>query len=394
MDCERFNQVVIDLLYAEVDPAVVSQLQQHLERCEGCAMTLSNLRAARKLLAIPVFEPPVGVEEPAMRAGQQYCANLPWYRRLAGWVSWAGRFAMHPQIAMGALLVLIVGSGLLLMRAQQGSWQAAVVRVTERGVPEVRESETVAQPDPVSLLAQTAVRADPSNSVGANAAGADTKGAALRSDDMPVLSPTENTDNNNADDPARAQGSADDAASDAPAMDSEPAELASASEANPEQHGTDSFADALSMYQSKNYAAAYRAFDRIALAGGPKAASAAMYAARSVRISAGCSHALHRFDAIATKYRGMPEAIEAKWQSAACARILGDYIRARLVYRELAQIDGLRERAEKELARIPPGHGAATAPTSSASESADPAPDSSAGSDPAGAEAPSSEPAR
>jgi hypothetical protein len=114
----------------------------------------------------------------------------------------------------------------------------------------------------------------------------------------------------------------------------------------------DAYAEAMALFKARDFANAYRAFDAIAARGGPNAASAALHAAKAVRASSGCTTALQRFESIMSRFGGTGAGVEAKWEAASCARILGDLTRARIIYRELAAMQGQRERAERELARI------------------------------------------
>ena len=53
-------------------------------------------------------------------------------------LAWAGSHAMRPQLAMAALFVLVIGSGLLLLPGSRSSTPIGPVRVTERGEPRRR----------------------------------------------------------------------------------------------------------------------------------------------------------------------------------------------------------------------------------------------------------------
>lgn len=358
MDCEQFDQHVMELLYEEADKSLSAQLQRHVEHCKRCAAQWSELRAVRKMVVLAKYEVPVGVEEEVLELAREYQRRLPWHRRLGRWISWAGAYSMRPQIAMGALLLLMIGSGLILVRTKPGAWQMGVVRVTERGVPERVGAESAQLQDPALLESAglQAIAAANGEHAGASRDFYEPGGDG-RNDRGVDGQNSANTVNDTDDGQVAVGQGASDGAGGAAAADTvdQGGDATVQGGVQAPLEVSEQFTQALKMYQDKKYGQAYRAFDRIAMAGGPQAAAAAMYAANSVRISAGCSFALPRFDSVAVRFSGTPQAIEAKWQAASCARIVGDYIRARLIYRELAQNPGLRERAEKELARIPPG---------------------------------------
>jgi hypothetical protein len=116
----------------------------------------------------------------------------------------------------------------------------------------------------------------------------------------------------------------------------------------------DGFADALALYESRDYANALRAFDMVAGKGGPNGSNAALYAARSVRATSGCPAATPRLESVVSHYAGTSASEQAKWEAAACYKVLGNYDRARQLYTELAQGAGNKDRAEREMARLTP----------------------------------------
>ncbi len=353
MDCEQFDNIVMDVLYGEIDEKQSADAKRHVEGCERCASTLSDLRAARKSAILPLVDAPSGFEHDLMEAAKQAQKQVPWPRRLSRWVSWAGGYAMRPQIAMAALLLLMIGSSLLLIRGGPGSEQVGVVRITEQGVPEREGANDMIAPDPADLPPRSpsgagpgrmgdnsAGRHQPRSDKGANAAAGKSAAEAIAEAIFP---------------------DAGDAKGNAELVPSPTGSRASAQQLNTVQGPggpssdappADAYAEAVAMYRAQDYANAYRRFDAIALEGGPNAASAALYAAKAVRASSGCSNALPRFESIAARFGNSGAGVQAKWEAATCARITGDYTRARILYRNLARIEGQRKRAERELARI------------------------------------------
>lgn len=371
MDCEQFDKIVMDLLYGEADEEHSAEAKRHAERCERCASTLGDLRATRKALSVPLVEAPAGFEQHILEAARQAQQEIPWPRRIGRWVSWAGGYAMRPQLAMAALLLLMIGSSLLLIRGRPGSEQFGVVRVTEQGVPEREGAEQIITPDPAQLPPRTATGApEPRKGSGgargrglpevgkgnaeakrpedilADGLGPDAGDAGVNLDGQ-IPSPTGNRAAQQQFNNMQRPGG-------------------SGSGAPP----ADGYAQAMAMYRARDFANAYRAFDGIAMSGGANAPSAALYAAKAVRASSGCTNALPRFESVIARFGNAGAGIEAKWEAATCARIVGDFTRARILYRELASLASQRERAERELARISThGTNRSASPSASAKES-------------------------
>ena len=135
MDCEKFDQHVIDELYDELDEVTHAALKRHVEGCSRCAAILSGLRATRDVGILPIEEPSDDLEARILDAVAVAQKKAPWPRKVLRGLAWAGSHAMRPQLAMAALFFLVIGSSLLLLRAKPGTGGFAPVRVTERGAP-------------------------------------------------------------------------------------------------------------------------------------------------------------------------------------------------------------------------------------------------------------------
>lgn len=134
MDCERFDQITLDALYEELDDVQALAVRRHLEGCVRCKALWSELSATRETGVLPLEEPSADLEARILAATAEAQRNAPWPRRVQRTLAWAGSQAMRPQLASAALLVLILGSSVLLLRPK-GDVSRAPVRVTERGVP-------------------------------------------------------------------------------------------------------------------------------------------------------------------------------------------------------------------------------------------------------------------
>ncbi len=166
MDCEKFDQHLMDALYEELDELLYADFRRHVESCSRCAATFSGMRATRDVGVLPLEEPRADLEQRILAAALSAQARTPWHRKALRMLAWAGSHAMRPQLAMAALFVLVVGSSLLLLRPQSTK-APTPVRVTERGMPvpepladpaapAVQESEAAAQ----GTSAPAAVAAD------------------------------------------------------------------------------------------------------------------------------------------------------------------------------------------------------------------------------------------
>src|SRR5688572_1503761 len=135
MDCEKFDQHVIDALYDELDELTHAALKRHVEGCSRCAGAYSGLRATREVGLLPLEEPSDSLEARILEAVSVAQKKTPWHKKVLRGLAWAGSHAMRPQLAMAALFFLVIGSSLILLRAKPGSVATAPVSITERGAP-------------------------------------------------------------------------------------------------------------------------------------------------------------------------------------------------------------------------------------------------------------------
>ena len=315
MDCEKFDRIVLDLLYDELDEITSAAGRRHVEHCTRCRDILNRLRATREVGALPLVDPPDGLELRILEAEHRARRELPTRQRLGRVVSMLAGYAMRPQLAMAALLLLVIGSSLLLLRTRPGEQKN--VLVTERGVPE-------GEPEAVALVARPS--AEP------------------RARAKPEPKSEEPKDERRAD--ARPNERAPAAAkSDALREETSGAPLG--------QSGADrAYEDALGAYRDRKYDEAQRRFAEVAARGGENAASAALYAAQSARARSGCPTAAPMFDEVFRKYGDSQPGREAAWQAASCYRMLGDFERARQDYEALISTPGYADRAQAALASL------------------------------------------
>jgi hypothetical protein len=161
MDCEKFDNHLIDALYDELDEVTLAAMRRHADGCARCAGAWSGLRATRKVAVLPLLEPSDGLEDRILSAVASAQRTTPWHRKALRGLAWAGSHAMRPQLAMAALFFLVIGSSMLLLRARPGSMAVAPVRVTERGTPAADPvAQAGAAPAPAAPAATAVAAAD------------------------------------------------------------------------------------------------------------------------------------------------------------------------------------------------------------------------------------------
>lgn len=304
MDCEKFDRVALDLLYRELDELTSAAAKRHLEQCARCRSIMAGLRATREVGVVPMVEPPDDLEARILLAERAARRSLPLKQRLGRAVSVMAGYAMRPQLAMAALLLLLIGSSLLLIRARPG--ETGIISVTERGVPEAEGPGVAivpAQPEAVARLDQQEDRAP------GGGAFAPPPAAAAREE-------------------AKSRGLTD------------------------KDEAPTTFELATAAYAEGNWVAAGASFDQVEREGGPNAAQAALMSAQAARNASGCSVAGPRFEAVSTRYAGTAVASEARLQAADCFRQTGQLDRARQHYEALASVPSYGTRARKALAQL------------------------------------------
>lgn len=338
MDCEKFDRVIMDLLYDELDELTRAAALRHVEHCQRCRAELTQLRSARELATLTLVDAPDGFEQRLRAAELAESSQLPFGQRAArAWTILTG-YAMRPQLAMAALLMLMIGSSLLFLRPRPGS-QTSAMQVTERGTP-------LPNQDQVVVPVVTAILAD---------------------EDAPVEPPpppapaAPSTPSIKAEAPAAPRVAAKSAphVPELMAMRSaSPAPVNSAASAteSPERSGQEaeerSFAEATRALQAGELDRALSLFDEIAGNGGQKAAAAELNAALAAESSQGCAAALPRFDAVSARFPGTGLGNKATWRSATCRSKLGQTRRAMLDFEKLMKVPQYRADAERALIQI------------------------------------------
>jgi hypothetical protein len=148
LDAEKFDKVVLDLLYDELDELTRASAIRHMEQSGRAKALYSELRATREVGSLPLIEPPAGLEERILEAEERARTGRPLRQRVGTMVSIVASYAMRPQVGMAAVLLLMVGSSLLFLRVKPG--EPSSVQVTERGVPESDKEAVAVVPAPAT----------------------------------------------------------------------------------------------------------------------------------------------------------------------------------------------------------------------------------------------------
>ncbi|MEO6600815.1 MAG: hypothetical protein ABIQ16_13135 [Polyangiaceae bacterium] len=342
MDCEKFDRIVLDLLYDELDELTSAAAKRHMEHCTRCRSIGSGLRATREVGVLPLVEPPEGLELRILEAEQRATQLLPVGKRLGRGLSLLAGYAMRPQLAMAALLMLAIGSSLVFLRAQPGDREH--VLVTGRGVPE-------SDNDPVAVIAKNTsapeaprvVRpsAAPSPTLRAEDSVARRDRASEAKGEARAASPAAPLELAPSAPQAFGSGSSDALADDKDLEGS--SQVANDSDA--------SYDAAMAAYRDGRYSEAQRRFGEIGSQGGAHAANAALFEVQALRMISGCPSAAPRFEEVHTRYPGSV-GNDAAWQAADCYRSLGEIARARQNYELLSADPSYKGRAKEAIAEL------------------------------------------
>jgi len=328
MDCEKFDRIVLDLMYGELDELTEAAAKRHIEHCSRCKGVSSGLRATREVGALTLVDPPDSLELGILEAERRLNARLPLRKKLGRAVSILAVYAMRPQLAMAALLLLMIGSSLFFLRGRPGARDS--VLITERGVPETEAEHVAIRPAPP--IEQQEAPAAAASAMPKLASAKTEAPAAREREDKPS---------------EVALGAAE------PSKDGELKGAAAEGEALPgAEPGADSMDAATAAFQGGRYVEAQRRFEEIAARGGSEAPVAALQAVEALRRQRGCPAAAPRYAEVHSRYRDTPSGNEAAWQAGDCYRALGELSQARQSLEALLEVAEYRSRAEAALQEL------------------------------------------
>lgn len=376
MDCEKFEPLLLDELYEELDELTSAAVKRHVSGCARCAGILNGLRSTRRAVTLPLLPVPVGLEDRILAATKEAQKVVPFRSRMSRALSIAESWAMRPQTAMAAVFLLMIGTSAFLIRSKNDASSARAVSVTVEGAPAPPRTDPVAQNESVDDKAAAAAHGPSSPSIvmhlppsaqaptvaanagaenGAENGPADRTGSTgspreKGKDDLLALgsalgdSRESSAGNGGAYAPpalARKAGGAARGESD----DSTKALL----EAKGASEAQDPFSLGMAAFRARNFAEATRQFDAAAQAGDE---NAALWAAESTRESQGCAVALGRFARLAQNAAKTWLGSEASLRAARCQIGMGQLDSARERLNKLTEVASHRQAAEQVLAEL------------------------------------------
>jgi len=372
MDCEKYEPLLLDELYEELDEVTSAAVKRHVSGCARCGGILNGLRATRRAVTLPLVAVPAGLEDRILASVKEAQKVVPIQSRFQRALSVAGSWAMRPQTAMAAVFLLMIGSSAFVIRSRHGD-AARAVSVTEQGAPAATASpaeekdsldsnaaaaahgahapSTLPPPSPAATaLASGAVAvnepapaatAGPMDGItgGKGRVAKDDEGSAF-GDALSVAGGTRSATGTKEEAQAREKKAAPrtadrdigNAAAPAGAPETDyaprgqsvaPPAAAKAAAQDPQ----DGFSAGMAAYRARNFVEATRQFDAAARSGDM---NAALWAAKSVKDgNGGCTSAVPRFDSVAQRASGSWLAGEAQLEAARCQIALGNLENAR-----------------------------------------------------------------
>jgi hypothetical protein len=384
-DCEKFEPLLLDELYEELDELTSAALKRHVSGCARCKSSLDAMRATRRLVSLPMVDVPEGLEDRIFAAAKEAQKVVPIKGRFSRVLSAAGSWAMRPQTAMAAVFLLMIGSSAFLLRSNAKRASDSQMSVTVAGAPQVAASAAsesdrlddksasqahgpitlppAAAPAPaasvamndesgstIDRLAAAAAAGDKAKDNNAlGAMGADQPAAKGESEKKVATgraAPADPMSNalsgnsygggpTNAAAPAGAPygGAAQGAGGSADGYTQQTQALAPAKRSGNE--AADPFSAGTAAYRARNYAEATKQFDAAAANGDQ---NAALWAAKSTKDGQGCATALGRFENVAKNAAGTWTGHEASLEAARCQIAMGNLDPARDRLNKLAQV--------------------------------------------------------
>jgi hypothetical protein len=377
MDCEKFEPLLLDELYEELDELTSAAVKRHVSGCARCASILGDLSATRGAVSLPLVPVPAGLEDRILAAAKEAQKVVPIKSRMSRALSVAGSWAMRPQTAMAAVFLLMIGTSAFLIRSKNYASRDAAVSVTVAGAP----SPTAATPPSESLDDKAAAAAHGPTPPNVTRPPAQPAASAVALNEAEGDGPLNRITGGAARDKAKAdEGSLASAFGDpsAPAKDAKgaasppPAPTMAAPITNAGAPGgapadysqsaapayaskragpaaQDPFSLGAAAFRARNFAEAARQYDLAAQTGDP---TAALWAAESVREGQGCAVALGRFDQLSQKAAGSWAGSEASLRAARCEIAMGQLDSAKGRLDKLAHVASHQQAAQQTLAEL------------------------------------------
>ena len=366
MDCEKFEPLLLDELYEELDELTSAGVKRHVSGCARCAGILNGMRATRRAAALPIMAVPIGLEDRILAAAKeaQKQANVvvPFRTKASRALTVAGRWAMRPQTAMAAVFLLMMGTSAFLIRSKDyRSTKDSAVSVTVEGspAPVAQAPQATEAMDPNAAASAHGPAAPiytrpPAPTVAANEGPVDraTNGLGRADGDEVALGALAAKEDRSKDKSAYAgpqeqigNAGAPGGAPPPPMPDSMTQQpMARSGKGN--ASASDAYSLGAAAYQARNYAEAQKQFD-LAAKGGDL--NAELWAAESVKEGQGCAVALGRYDALSKKAGGQFIGNEASLRAAKCQIAMGQTDAAKARLAQLQSSSTHQQQAQTEM---------------------------------------------
>jgi tetratricopeptide (TPR) repeat protein len=310
MDKDKFDQHLMDYLFDELDEVTSAAMKRKIESDAECRELVAGLRATIEVAQLPLEEPSDELEGNILTAAALASQGEPWTRKLLRSLSWAGSHAMRPQLAMAAILMLVLGSSILLLRARPGAVGVAASKDTATAAPLTTPMPEAPADDaqPEALAQADAVASTPPSAP-----------------------------------PRQAASAGADVAADESAATPEDAErLASLDE---------EYDRGLANSRAGRHVEAQKNFAAVSQSKSPKAASAGLAEARAVRAHSGPGPAIAYYRRVVERFPGTAAAADAIWDLGDSYNILGDIEQAKQLWASLKDDPNYKERVANEMSK-------------------------------------------
>lgn len=329
MDCERFDRILPILELRQLDGLTRAAAERHLHQCQRCDKARGIFRRTIEFTAPSPLALPADLATEIVAGEREIQRALPTTKRIARGMTILAGYAMRPQIAMAALMTLMIGTSLVLLRPKPGSHSS--VRVTETGLPVLDKEAVViplSKPDPeLRPSVDDPGQAEPALS---DRTQADLSPPTTASNPVSGARPA----------PVRE------------ALTTEGQDPLLEQKRLLEQAADRAYSAAMAAFQRGEHEIAKVRFEEIMAKGGKNAAAAELYAALATEQSAGCATAIPRFDSVSANYGRRHIGHTATWHSANCRVALGHIARAVHDFQKLLQARAYRKQAAAALRRL------------------------------------------
>lgn len=408
MDCEKLDTIAIDIVDPSDEGDVVDarwvrerrEAEEHLAGCSRCTAVIERLRGGMRAASqLELEDPSSMLEARILAAARAVPRDVSLRRRVTRAISTAGSWAMRPQVAMAAVLVVMVGTSIVLLRGNSAP-TARNTKVTEEGTPvstldpqpeqqgapaiigagEKKNDQGVAAKEPpkeppkeaTKLEEKPALVAEVDKNAGGEsekkkmkdeapaddlaAGGAKAQPMAPPPAPPPAAAPPAGfggvaggKDNESVALGKKTAGApgAGAAAGPMPAPTTAPAQPAQTTTPST----STSYDDAMTAYKASKWSDAAKGFDA-SVASGTKVSSSLLYSARSYRAAGSCAQALPRYQKLVNGYASSAEAPHGAIEGGQCAKGMSDVATARALFEKAKGYPVTQKQAEAELAAL------------------------------------------